>query len=347
MPATTAAAGASSCLIDGRGDARFGVFTEPVLEVNYRDFALLSPHDRPRGAVARHFGFNQFQFLGGLSPALLFGCAIADIKYVATAFVYFYEPATRRFSEFSFRSPLGVCCRFDQRPEDGSTTFRSGGNHFAMTATHHPQQRHLWVKLAGGVEIDALFDEQSPRLQPMWICTPAGATGWVYARKTAGASVRGTAVWEGRRFDLAELGMLGHNDWSAGYMRRETFWNWACLAGRLADGRVVGMNLSCGVNETSHTESCFWIDGVLHPVGTVAFDYDRRDLTEPWRVRGRGIDLTFVPEGRHSERVNALVVATNFQQLFGRYTGTMTTAGGESLTIESLYGYMERHYAKW
>ncbi|HYC54723.1 MAG TPA: DUF2804 domain-containing protein [Candidatus Binatia bacterium] len=334
-------------LIDDRGEVRFGTFAEPVLDVNHRDFALLSPHDRPRGALARHFGFNQFQFLGGLSPTLLFGCAIADIKYVATAFVYFYEPASRRLVEHSFRAPLGLGCRFDQRPEDGSATLRSGSNHFAMTATRTPQQRHLWVKLADGVEIDALFDEQSPRIEPMWICTPAGATGWVFARKTAGAAVTGSATWNGRRIDLGEIGIFGHNDWSAGYMRRETFWNWACLAGRLADGRVVGMNLSCGVNETSYTESCFWIDGKLHTTGTVAFDYDRRELMKPWSVRGKGVDLSFTPEGRHTEKVNALIVATNFQQLFGRYTGKLTTTTGEAVTIENLYGYMERHYAKW
>ena len=132
-------------------------------------------------------------------------------------------------------------------------------------------------------------------------------------------------------------------------MRRETFWNWSCLAGCLADGRVVGLNAACGVNDTSFTENCFWLDGVLHKLDTVAFEYDRRDLLRPWRVRsfdGR-LDLAFHPEAEHVERFNAWIVATNFRQLVGRYDGWLTTAGGERLRIERLLGYAEAQYALW
>jgi len=339
----------SSRLIDPGGEVRLGIFAEPIHEVNYRDYALLSPLDRPRGRLARHFAFNQFQFLGGLSEKLVFGCAIADLKIAATAFLYFYEPTTKRFANFSFMTPLALGCRFDQRPEDGAVTFSRGANTVAMTATAAPQQRRLRVSLANGVRIDATFDEDRPRIVPMAICTGAGAAGWVFARKSAGARVSGTVEWEGRRIDLDDLAMLGHNDWSAGYMRRETFWNWGCLAGRLPDGRVVGMNISCGVNETSYTENCFWLDGALESVGIAAFEYDRRDLMKPWKLRtgdGRA-DLVFTPEGRHAEKVNALVLASNFNQLFGRYHGRLVTAGGETLRLDGQLGYMERHYAKW
>lgn len=339
----------SGRLIDRQGDARFGVFREPVSEVNFREYDLRTPMDRPASGLARYFGFNQFQFLGGVSESLIFGCALVDIRYVGQAFLYFYEPATRRMAEFSFRTPLAFGLHLDQRPEDGSATFRQGGNHFAMTATSDPRQRQLWVRLAGGVEIDAVFDEEEPLAEPMWISTPAGAAGFVYARKTAGSPVSGVVRWEGRTFDLDELGMLGHNDWSAGYMRRDTYWNWGCVAGRLGDGRIVGLNVSCGVNETGHSENCFWIDGRLHRLGPVAFAYDRRDLMKPWQLRDseRRLDLEFTPEGAHSEKVNALVVATNFHQMIGRYRGTLRTAAGESVELDGQLGYAERHYAKW
>lgn len=336
-------------LIDAGGEVRLGIFDEPIGEVNYRDYALWSPLDRPRGSLARYFGFNQFQFLGGLSEHLVFGCAIADVKIAATAFLYFYEPATRRFAHYSFKTPLALGCRFDQRPEDGTAVFSSRGNRIEMGATSSPQRRHLRVSLAAGVRVDAVFDESAPRIAPMSICTRAGASGWVFARKTAGSRVSGTVEWEGRLLDLARLDVLGHNDWSAGYMRRETFWNWGCLAARLGDGRIAGMNISCGVNETSYTENCFWVDGALEKVAIAAFDYDRHDLMRPWTVRtGDGrVDLVFTPEGQHSERVDALVLASNFHQLFGRYDGRLVTAAGETLPIAAQPGYVERHYAKW
>ena len=171
----------------------------------------------------------------------------------------------------------------------------------------------------------------------------------MYARKTAGHSITGHAEWGGRRVDLSTLSALGHHDWSAGYMRRETFWNWGCLAGRLDSGRVVGMNVSCGVNETSFTENCFWLDGALHRIGPVHFAYDRRDLSQPWRLtdsEGR-LELTFSPLGRHVERINALIVASNFTQMFGRYTGTLVTDEGETLQVSGLPGYAEWHFARW
>ena len=61
----------------------------------------------------------------------------------------------------------------------------------------------------------------------------------------------------------------------------------------------------------------------------------------------RFTSLDFAPEGMHVERLNALVLATNFQQLIGRFTGTLTTAAGERLAIVNMLGFCEDHYAKW
>jgi hypothetical protein len=335
-------------LVSPDGVVRLGVFPEPIDVVNHADFVYRDPFGKPRGRLGRHFGFHQFQFLGGLSERLVFGCAIIDTRFVSTAFVYCYDPATRRRVEHTVRRPLGMGVRFVDTPEVGSVTFAAGGARFAMHADAAPRARRLEVN-AGPIAIDAVFSEEAPPMEPMRICTRAGATGWVYARKTAGLGMRGTLRWDDASFDLASLGIYGHHDWSAGFMRRETFWNWGCLAGRTADGRVAGLNVSCGVNETSVTENCFWVDGRLHKVDGVAFDYDQRDVMKPWRLRstdGR-VDLAFTPEGMHVERLNAYILATNFQQLFGRFTGTLTTAGGERVTIDRMLGFCEDHYAKW
>ena len=339
----------SGRLVDAGGNLRVGIFAEPILEVNPRDFLLTDPFGRPRGRLARHFGFKQFQFLGALSEDLVFGCAIADLRYVGTAFVYCYEPRTRRFAEHGFTRPLALGMRFTQTPESGTCTFQSGKNRIEMSAGERPRERRLRADLACGVAVDAVFSEERPPIDPMRICTRAGATGWVFARKTAGLEVGGTLTWEGRTYDLGALHLYGHHDWSAGFMRRRTFWNWGCLAGRIADGRVVGMNVSCGVNETSFTESCFWVDGRLHKLDAVAFDYDRRDLMQPWRIGsfdGR-LALEFRPEGKHVERINAWIVASHFNPLFGRYAGWLAIADGERIAIDGMLGYAESHYAKW
>jgi hypothetical protein len=335
-------------LVSPDGVVRLGVFPEAIDVVNQADFVYRDPFGKPRGKLGRHFGFHQFQFLGGLSERLVFGCAIIDTRFVSTAFVYCYDPATRRRVEHTVRRPLGLGVRFVDTPEVGTVAFEAGGARFAMHADAAPRARRLEVS-AGPIAIDAVFSEETPPMEPMRICTRAGATGWVYARKTAGLGMRGTLRWGDASFDLGSLGIHGHHDWSAGFMRRETFWNWGCLAGRTADDRIAGLNVSCGVNETSVTENCFWVDGRLHKVDGVAFDYDQRDVMKPWHLRstdGR-VDLAFTPEGMHVERLNAFILATNFQQLFGRFTGTLTTGAGECVVIDRMLGFCEDHYAKW
>lgn len=94
-------------------------------------------------------------------------------------------------------------------------------------------------------------------------------------------------------------------------MRRETCWNWACLSGVL-DGVEIGLNLSCGVNETSFSENCLWLNRILLPVSGVHFVYRRDNLLTPWHM-------------------------------FGRFHGTLRPTGGEPIAI-SLNGFVEEQY---
>lgn len=331
-------------LITPDGDVRVGIFSSPIDEVNHRDFDLRTPMGRPASALQRRMGFNQFEFLGAMCDEIVFGVAIADVRYAGTGFAYVHEPATRRRTERSVTRPLALGFDLVQTPESGASVLDTGPLKVEMRAIDGG--RHLHAR-ARGIELDARFLEDG--MEPMRICTRAGATGFVFARKTAGHRVEGTLRWEDREIDLGAAGALGHHDWSAGYMRRETFWNWACLAGRTTDGRVIGLNASCGVNETSFLESCFWVDGTLHRLPPIHFVYDRRDLHQPWRVhdeQGR-IDLHFTPEGAHAERIDAGVVASNFTQLLGRYRGHIRTESGDTHTVEALPGYAEWHFARW
>jgi hypothetical protein len=110
-------------------------------------------------------------------------------------------------------------------------------------------------------------------------------------------------------------------------MRRETFWNWACLSGEV-QGQRVGLNLSCGVNETSFTENCFWLDGELLG-GQCAFRVRSRssiaamDHPPSTTVRCRCVSRAKL----HQERLDLGLLASNFKQLFGRFSGTLHAHG--------------------
>jgi len=333
-----------SALITPAGEVRLGVFSKPIDTINHTDFNLRTPMGRRAGGLARWLGFNQFEFLGGLGPDVAFGVAIADVRYAGTGFAYVQDRQTAARTQCSVTRPLGMGFDFVQTPETGTSRLASGPLKVEMTG--EPGRRRL--KAVGkNIDIDAIFEEDD--MAPLRICTKAGATGWVYARKTAGHRVHGTLKWDGRTLDLATARVLGHHDWSAGYMRRETFWNWGCLAGHTQDGRVVGMNVSCGVNETSFQENCFWVDGRLHRLPPVHFHYTLDDLHKPWRLTDEAgrVVLDFTSEGAHGERIQGGVVASNFTQLLGRYSGHLIADDGEHIELEELPGYAEWHYAKW
>ena len=162
---------------------------------------------------------------------------------------------------------------------------------------------------------------------PIRICSRAGYKGWVYTQKTAPIKVSGEIVYKGRRIPLSSPDYMGLIDWTAGYMRRETFWNWAASAAVLPDGRSFGMNLSCGVNETSFTENGFWVDGKLTKISTVNFQFNPENFYDQWEIKSADnkIELVFFPEQHREENINAAVIATRFTQLMGVFKGTLKT----------------------
>ena len=147
---------------------------------------------------------------------------------------------------------------------------------------------------------------------------------------------------------LAAIGAFAHHDWSAGYMRPETHWNWACLSG-LAAGRRVGLNLSCGVNETSFTENCYWLDGELLKVDTVCFAFDRQQPLQPWHISSHDgqVALRFDARGLHQERMNLGILASNFKQIFGQFSGVLRPSGRPEVVIDGQWGFVEDQYVKW
>lgn len=340
----TASLSASEPLVIN-GRPRLGQFTDSLRHINARDFHLHTPFGKPAGPFANWLGYKQFQYFGGMSERLIFGCALAHLRHTGIAFVYVHDLETGQLFSRSLRSPLGLGMSLGDNPVEGESRFRWAGADIRMGYGDHPRRKTLSVRIGEDFLLEAEMPETGFR--PMSLCTRTAYSGWVYANKTAGLDIQGRLRYAGGDFDLAALGAMGHHDFSCGHMRRETYWNWACLSGR-ADGHRIGLNLSCGVNETSYTENCLWIDGRLVKVNLTRFDFRQEDMMQPWRVWSDDgqVDLRFTPKGEHREQLNAVVVASNFRQLFGRFDGTLRV-DGKTLAVNDLPGFVEDQYTKW
>jgi len=151
----------------------------------------------------------------------------------------------------------------------------------------------------------------------------AGAGVWT--RKTP-VLVRGEVRVGDRVLQVDAPGLL---DESGGRHPRHTAWRWSAGAGRTPAGARVTWNLVEGMDVA---EQAVWIDGAAHAVGPVDFD----GLAG---VAG----LRFTAEATRARRENLLLVASDYEQPFGRFAGELPVAG----RLEDGWGVMERHAARW
>jgi len=251
-------------LIQANGQPHYGLFSAAPGQVNYRDFDFRSPMGRRLGPLAKWRRFHQFQYFGLISETMIGGCALANLSLAGIGFVYLFHPASGRMIERRFKLPLSLGTRFSQCPDGGICELRSDNNLLRLDNRASTREKHLLVELDDGLRIEAAFSETSPAFQPMCISTPTAVNGWVYAQKVAGVRCSGSISSALGQFDLEQIGAFAHHDWSAGYMRPETHWNWACLSG-LTGRQRVGLNLGLVASNFKQVFGRF--NGVLRPVG--------------------------------------------------------------------------------
>ena len=149
-------------------------------------------------------------------------------------------------------------------------------------------------------------------------------TGSMWTRKRP-AHVRGTAL--GRALDLPGL-----IDESAGRHPSMTWW-WSAGAGELADGRAVTWNLVDGLHDgLQESERAVWIGGVPRHVPPQPFH----------GLDGVG-ELRFTAVATRARRERLLLVASDYEQPFGSFAGSLPAAG----ELRSGWGVMERHRVRW
>lgn len=338
-------------LINTHGKPYYGRFAQPVNEINVSDADYRTPMNKPASWRQKHFNYKRFQYFGAIADDLIFGCALADLRYIGAAFVYVYRPSDKAMRTWQYKVPLAYGLDLTDRPDNGVSTFKRGKRKIAMTYQLNSageRRKKLSIDFGHELRIDAQMHEPVD-FETMALCTPTAVNGWIYAQKTAALAVSGEVQCELGAFKLSDLNCHGHHDFSAGFMRRETFWNWACFSGQVDTGQAIGLNVSWGVNETGFSENCFWVDNKLHLLPQAQFKFDRDNIHSTWRINTENdqLNLAFTPEGAHTEKLNAGIMATNFKQIFGRFNGYIKTKDGQRFDIENQYGFVEDQYSKW
>jgi hypothetical protein len=190
----------------------------------------------------------------------------------------------------------------------------------------HTHRRGGAVRMAPGRVRTAGLELAFEEAAGVEVVSPHGAQ-YIWTRKQGGIRVRGTVL--GRPFEG-----YGLVDDSAGYHARQTSWRWSAGVGVAASGARVAWNLVDGVHDgLDASERTVWVDGVPHHVGPQPF---ARDLSSVGDLRCDAVAV-------RARRERLLVLASDYEQPFGRFSGALPHAG----PLREARGVMERHDVRW
>ena len=238
------------CLINSDGKIDYGIYPAPISCVNYMDFDLRTPFGKRIPGWIKKYKFNQFHFIGISAADLMAGMAVVDLGYVTNGFFYVYDRREKNFNETKKTGLPGKHVFIEPYPEKPNSCFNS--RELTIKITNNDLHAHT-----RDMTLDATLNPSTT--SPLRICTRSGYRGWTYTQKTSPVAISGAITIKGRTYTLDSPDAMAIIDWTGGFMRHNTFWNWAAISTTLKDGRSLGLNLSCGTNETEFNENAFWV----------------------------------------------------------------------------------------
>ncbi len=332
-------------LIKEDGRPNFGIFLKPLNRINIED---LRPYgDKQYSTLGKNllkiFKIKRWQYIGLTAPEFVFGSAIVSTGYLGNVFLYFYRRKSKELFELSFIKPFAGGIIFEGSAEEGIISFESGNN--LLKYEIKPGSILLTLRHKDRFAADLRF-KRIP--EPLSVVVRESLNGFNYTNKEAGMETEGEILLNGEKFPVRPEDSFGVLDYTVGQLARETFWNWASGGGILENGKRFGFNLSAGVNETGITENVFWIEGKMHKLETIKFDYSDLNIMNEWRITSNdnNLNLIFSPEGLRKADINAILIKSKFFQPFGRFTGFIRKEK-ENIGLREVYGFTEEHFAKW
>ena len=299
----------------------------------------------------QRFRIKRWDYYGLTTPTHYFSATLADLGYAGQAFVYLVDFTTGAYHEETVTVPLARGIHLPRSSESGESHYSQGDTHLCFTVEDRQRTVELhWPNFNGRPLTAAWTMEIPPEQESMTLVIPIGARRFYYNRKINCLPASGHVQLGEESWDIQPDTCLGNLDWGRGVWEYRSFWVWASASGRLPDGRLVGLNMGFGFGDTSAaTENALILEGKIHKLDQVVFEYDDTDYRQPWRMRspdGR-LDLEFVPFLERLASTNLLVITSEVHQMFGRYSGTVVTDDGERLELDGLVGFAEEHHAHW
>lgn len=293
---------------------------------------LLAEWDTP---WRRRFQRKAWLYVGVFDPKFTFGMAVVDVGYLGLAFAYYADLQTGVFIEEKAQRLFAFPGHFT--PNLASPwSFRAGAREWEI----RPAERHVLVRFTGKrIRTEFRIDRMFPGITAI---APAGNRPFNMTHKVVALPTGGKMSVDGITRDFDAYGAL---DWTLGYPPRRINWEWACLAGKSADGETLGINLVAQFNEG--LENALFIDGKAIKVGAAHFTVGTDRAKDEWLIRADEpkLEIRLRPAGARRDNMNLLVVKNRFTQAYGSFDAILERDGRP--TKFTGYGVAEEHFALW
>lgn len=280
---------------------------------------------------------------------------IDDNSYMSMASISFLDFLKRKQITKSLIKPFSNGkLNFPSDSKTGDIIYKGKG--FSMEFLHEGNFRHLICSMdkfdgKDAFKCDVMIKENNT--DTMVIATPFDKDRhFYYNQKINNLSSTGL-FYIGKRKYVAD-GFTGVLDWGRGVWTYKNTWYWSSLSA-IQDGKQIGFNLGYGFGNTSAaSENMVFYEGKGYKMEDVSFgipqtNKGKDDFMKDWKFTSESgdIDLTFHPLLNRHANTDIGIIASNQNQVFGRFNGQIILPDKTVVKIKDLMGMAEKVRNKW
>lgn len=294
---------------------------------------------------------KRWDYYAVFTPTHFFSFTISHVGYLGSIFAYTVDFTTWTHQEETLTVPLGRGVVLPRNSTEGESLFDNGRVRLRFCAASGKRQVEVHWDGFGGQALNAEMTlALAPQHESVVNIIPIGSKRFYYTRKVHCMPAAGWVECGGQRHTLHSERNLGILDWGRGVWAYNAFWIWGSVNTFLPDGRTLGLNLGAGIGDMRPATDCALIlNGRVHKLGVVHYDYDPQDFTRPWQIHdddGR-LELTFTPHLDRAAATDLKLLYSRVHQLFGHYNGHVLSDDGEKISLRQQIGFIEDHRARW
>jgi Protein of unknown function (DUF2804) len=323
----------------GQGGRQYGRFAAR--------FDCVNPLDEYAGVTRslRRLRLKEWVGFTLLHPELYSSMIIQDANFLASSEIYAYPAAVGRLFQHAANAK-GGSLRMPERLLGSHPVFSKPGYRLEYSFDEDGKSARIFgdvsaTEKAPAFRVDLML--HGDRVSAPLSVSSRLPGGKLYTHKalfpvSGTYTVGDTTVTFDPARDLAVI------DEHKSFFPYRTQWLWGTL-GWQADGAPVGANFAFRPGVAGQEEeSCIWTPSACEPLSDITFTRS----ASSWHISsadGR-LDLVFSPEGRKDVKVQLGIVALDYYQLFGSYSGTLRSLAGTAYDVDGVHGVCESFRAR-